>query len=252
MAKTQIYQQQEALSVYFRDMLAEPGNAKPAVPEQDASESVTDAAQPITDPDSDIEQAAEQEAPIQTAPEPSDPAPIADTVAPITEAEVEHTQEKLDSTPAAPIEEANEVPSALKLLLCEMGGIKLALSVAELNNIVLWPEQGLHQLPGQADWQLGLLTQADQQVDVVDIRPALQAPESDSPVQSQFILLVDGRRRGIACDRIERIINVDNDAVNWRTDLSQRPWFTGVIADSMHNIIDLPALLSALSTGEMA
>lgn len=200
MAKTQIYQQEEALSVYFRDMLAEPGKAKPAP---------------------------------ETAPPP-------------------HTIEAEDKTTQEQAAAISEAPAPLKLLLCEIGGIKLALTVAELNNIVLWPEQGLNRLPGQADWQLGLLSERDQQVEVVDIRPALQAAGSEAPAQTRYILLVDGRRRGIACDSIEHIITVEAEAVNWRQDRSQRPWFSGVVADSMHNIIDLPTLLSALDSGEMA
>lgn len=206
MAKTQIYQQEEALSVYFRDMLAEPGKAKPAPAKETA-------------PGPSIDSGAVQDA----------------------------------SMPEQPSkEEAVDSSGPLKLLLCEIAGMKLALAVAELNNIVYWPEQGLTQLPGQADWQLGLFTERHQQVAVVDIRPALLAPDRQPPLEARYILLVDGRRRGIACDRIERIITVETESVNWRTSDGQRPWFSGVVTDSMHNIIDLPALLSALDAAEMA
>jgi chemotaxis signal transduction protein len=129
--------------------------------------------------------------------------------------------------------------------------MKLALDVSALNNIVHWPSSGLNQLPGHRDWQLGLFRDREQHIEVVDIRHLLQA-EKRNGEQPGYILLVNGRRMGVACDGISQIINIDDNHINWRSETSQRPWFSGVIADSMHSIIDLPALLTALEQGEMA
>lgn len=215
MAKTQIYQQEEALSVYFRDMLAEP------LQQEDK-------------PAADIEQE------VTAAPTP---------VAPVSRPVV--TEQAAEQTAPSPQEDRSPVAASHKLLLCQIGSMKLAFDVSALNNIVHWPTSGLNQLPGRRHWQLGLLRDREQHIEVIDIRHLLQAGENDSE-QRGYILLINERRVGIACSGINQIINVDDDKINWRHDTSQRPWFSGVIADSMHSIIDLPALFTELEQCEMA
>lgn len=211
MAKTQIYQQEEALSVYFRDMLAEP---RPATEK----------------PSHDIAVPERTEAPVT-------PAPVIS----------EHSENKTESQQI----ETTPVASSHKLLLCQISGMKLAFDVSALSNIVHWPASGLNQLPGRKNWQLGLYRDREQHMEVVDIRHLLQTNQP-VPEQPGYILLIGERRTGIACDGINQIINIDADQVNWRRDTSQRAWFKGVIADSMHSIIDLPALFDALEKSEMA
>lgn len=208
MAKTAIHEQAQALSVYFRDMLAEPEKAPavvaPAI-EADISE-----ARPAP--------GAENQSAIDTS---------ADAVTPV-------------------------ITDKENFLFCQIGGMPLAIAVSALNNIVHWPEQGLSQLPGQADWQLGLLRNREQHCDVIDIRAVLQAPATATEAQADYILLLDQGRRGIACNVIEQIRTIRPDAINWRQDRRQRPWFLGVLSETMHSIVDIEALLVALDNGEMA
>jgi chemotaxis signal transduction protein len=199
MAKMAIHEQAQALSVYFRDMLAE-------------SEKTPTPVEPV--PETDISEIA-----------PTADAASTDDVAPV-------------------------IADKENFLLCQIGGMPLAITVSTLSNIVHWPEQGLNQLPGQADWQLGLLRHQQQHCDVIDIRALLQAPATDK--QADYILLLAQGRRGIACNVIEQIRTISPDAINWRQDRSQRPWFLGVLSDTMHSIVDIEALLAALDNGEMA
>ncbi len=215
MAKTQIYQQEEALSVYFRDMLAEPSPVEEMpLPDSDRPEAIPAAAATTTD-----------SPPVASA-----------------QADIEAETPQPETRPAA---------SSHKLLLCQINGMKLAFDVSALNNIVHWPKSGLNQLPGRHNWQLGLFRDRDQHIDVVDIRHLLQTGRHED-AKPGYILLMNARRTGIACDGISQIINIDDDKINWRGDTTQRPWFSGVIAESMHSIIDLPALFTALERGEMA
>lgn len=211
MAKTQIYQQEEALSVYFRDMLAESKpQPQPAAKQQPAQAvDISKAAEPVSPP---ADEAASEALPTES------------------------------SQPQTPV----------RLLLCLIAGIKVAMPVTELNNIVHWPQQGLYQLPDQADWQLGLLSDGEQQIEVVDISAALQVTCGDSTPRPRYIMLVDDRRRGITCDAIEQIVSLEPGAINWREQRDQRPWFSGVVTESMHNVIDLKALLTAIDSGNMA
>lgn len=204
MAKTAIHEQTQALSVYFRDMLAEPDKTRAVE-------------QPVAVPDT-------TEAPLSVS----------------------------TATPAVADEPSPTFHGEKNFLLCEIGGLPLAIAVSSLNNIVHWPQQGLTRIPGQSAMQLGLLSTQQQQCDVLDIRTLLQAPESSAEPQADYILLLDKGRRGIACNRIEHIKTFDSNAINWRQDRSQRRWFVGVINESMHSIVDLAALIAALDNGEMA
>jgi len=193
MAKTQIHKQEEALSVYFDDMLTTP---KPTPNKKSA--------------------AAEQAV--------VEPPKTTNTAAAVTA----------------------ERPDMLRLLLCDIDGIPLALPLSTLNNIVHWPQQGLQQLPDQPDWQLGLFSQKQKNSQVVDLRNLLQTESRSAAFQANYILLVDERRWGIACHRIGHIISCQSDAINWSDDLSQSPWFMGVVNDGQYQIIDIPAVLAAL------
>ncbi|WP_297808241.1 chemotaxis protein CheW [uncultured Methylophaga sp.] len=210
MAKTQIYQQKDALSVYFHDMLAEPRKSPRNI-------------------------AAKSPAPPEITPESTNKPSL----------QAESTAEKRQTEP-----KASESP--LRLFLCQIAGIKVALPVSELNNIVHWPQQGLTQFPDQADWQLGLLSDRGQQIEVIDIGAALQATAGEQQVRPRYILLVDGRRLGIACEAIEEIASLETDAVHWREDNDPRSWFKGLLSESMHTLIDLPALLTSLDARDMA
>lgn len=208
MAKMAIHEQAQALSVYFRDMLAEPVKTPPLVEQV---------------PETDISKAEPE---VETESQPANAA-SADDIAPV-------------------------ITDKENFLLCQIGGMPLAITVSTLNNIVHWPEEGLSQLPGQTDWQLGLLPHHQQHCDVVDIRALLQAPATAIETQADYILLLDKGRRGIACNAIEQIRSISPDTINWRQDRSQRPWFLGVLSDTMHSIVDIEALLAALDIGEMA
>lgn len=208
MAKTAIHEQGQALSVYFRDMLAEPEKKQPA----------------------------------------NEPVAITEDIGPDATALVENPP--VETTPTETV--IPEADHQENFLLCEIGGMPLAIAVSALNNIVHWPAQGLNQLLSRSDWQLGLLSNRNQHCDVLDIRSLLQAPDTAQEQQADYILLLDQGRRGIACHAIEQIRSIRADAINWRQDRSQRPWFLGVISDSMHSIVDINALLAALDNGEMA
>lgn len=208
MAKTQIHEQGQALSVYFDDMLAEPQSKQAPPPE------------------------AEKKQPVQTEP---------DITAPPEQA----------AEPDALSSELITDTDKHKLLLCEIGGMNLAIAFTAVNNIVHWPAQGLSPATGQENWQLGTLTE-ESHVVVIDIGQLLQTTAADASNNAAYILLVDERRYGIACDRLNGIISVDDNEISWHQDRKQNPWFSGVIAASLHNIIDLPGLLNALVRDGMA
>lgn len=212
MAKTAIHEQAQALSNYFEDMLAEPSKAVPA---------------PVIDTVDESEQVGSPEPLEDNNISPAEPTPRISAEPPISVTSVARA-------------------SHYKLLLCEIGTLPVAIDVEQLNNIVHWPKQGLSQMSGQPAWHLGLLTARDQQTEVVDIQHILHKEAIQSPMQGDYILLVDQRRLGIVCDRIQHIVTIEQDAINWHEE--QDAWSVGMINDSMHTILDIPSLLTALKS----
>jgi len=135
---------------------------------------------------------------------------------------------------------------SLKLLLCEIGGMKVALNVDELDNIIRWPEHGLNQIPGRRSWEVGIYSDQQHNTNVVDPRTLIEAPEKERPLSASYILLTQDRQLGIACDNIQQIINKNSSEINWRQNISQRSWFIGVVSESMHSVIDIRTLINAI------
>lgn len=198
MAKTQIYDQGQALPAYFNDMLTTPAPATKTT--------------------------ATESAAIPTP---------ADNV--IAKAET-----SIDTT------EVVERPESLRLLLCDINDIKLALPVSALNNIVHWPEQGLNILPEQTDWQLGSLAQQQQNSQIIDLCRLLQPQTQPLPLHANYILLIAERRWGIACQHIQQIVSYESSAINWHDEQAQTPWFKGVTIEGNYQIIDVSALIARL------
>lgn len=145
----------------------------------------------------------------------------------------------------APLSEVDEQPENLRVLLCDIDGLNLAVPVSEVNNIVRWPQQGLNVLPEKPSWQLGVINQP-QTSQVIDIRHLLQTEARLKPIQANYIVLVDDHRWGIACHHIQHIVTYQADSINWHDQQSQPSWRRGVITEGNYQIIDIPALLLTL------
>lgn len=147
---------------------------------------------------------------------------------------------------AAPtLANVNERPDSLRVLLCDIDGVTLAVPMDFLNNIIRWPEQGLTALPEQAPWQLGVINQ-EHDSQVIDLRHVLQTANPSTPLQASYIVIVDERRWGIACHQIKQIVTYQAAAIKWHDDLSQPAWSQGIIRDGLYHIVDIPALLLTL------
>jgi chemotaxis signal transduction protein len=171
--------------------------------------------------------------------------PLTETVDDVDSAPSDNTHTDESATTIA-AENIQTKSAVIKLLLCDIGGMKVSIAVDSLDNIVRWPEKDLSYIPGRKSWEVALYNDNGQNTNVIDIRSLLHSPECDAPLKANYILLVNDRRTGIACDAIEQIINKNTSEINWRNDTSQRPWFTGVLSETMHSILDIPAIIKAL------
>lgn len=212
---TAVVDQQVALMVYLEDLLLEVPEYQPEL-ELRSSEPAT----PVT-----IEQALAQESEVIPARDSKDPAPCT-------------------------------LSSPFQCLLFQAAGLTLAIPLAELNGILTWSDR-VTPMPGHAEWFLGVLAQREQQIKVIDtallvIPPERRATRGTAALveRLRYIVLIEGGKWGLACDRVTQVITVLPDKVKWRGNRSKRPWLAGTLVEHMCALLDARAFAHMLLVGQ--
>ena len=142
----------------------------------------------------------------------------------------------------------DEGKGRLKLLLFNLAGLKMAVPMAEVDGVLDWPEQ-VENRGGDASLLLGVLPDRGEKIPVIDLA-RLIIPQRLRVRQKQLpferILLIGGRRWGLACNGVAEVVTVDDSAVNWRTERLTRKWLAGTIAGHGSALLDTVALVRLL------
>ena len=192
---------------------------------------------------------AAPEAPAEAPP--ADPAPVIPAVEAVAQTATETETETASPLPPGVPEWARE---PFQAMLFKVAGLNLAVPLEALGGVVEWPEK-LTEMPGHADFFLGLLTHLDATVPVVDtarlVFPADRLPADDDPLaRVRRIVLIGGGRWGLACDAVEEVITLRHDQVRWRSERTRRRWLLGTVIDHMCALIDTDAFAEKLASGE--
>lgn len=139
----------------------------------------------------------------------------------------------------------------------QVAGVTLAVSLQRLNGVLPWPADGVSPMPGHAPWFLGLLYHQGRQVKVIDtawhVLPPdrRQSPQGDAeaPRFRNIVLIGDGQW-GLACDNVEEVMQLEPDAVKWRSAHGRRPWLAGTVIAHMCALLDADAFAQVLEQGE--
>ncbi|GEM_PF-1300212 len=139
----------------------------------------------------------------------------------------------------------------LQVLLFNLSGLKMAISMAELDGVVDWPER-LVSVPDNMPLYVGLLQESGRQIPVIDLArlifPArLRAQQKSSACER--ILLIGNRRWGLACSGVAEVVTVESSAVNWRRERTTRKWLAGTIGSHGSALLDAAALERLLQQG---
>ena len=200
-------------------------------------------------------------APAPSEPAPSvAPAPVLEVVPPTATPSipVEAEQQTDDVAVAGPAAAADPRPAwaeeTFQALLFKAGGLRLAVPLAELHGIVEWHDD-ITPMPGHADFYLGLLQHQDKTVPVIDTarfvlptdKVALLPPDSAERITR--IVLIDDSRWGLACDEVERVVNLEPDQVRWRSAQTSRRWLAGTVVEHMCALLDSAAFAELLARG---
>jgi len=187
--------------------------------------------------------------------------PVAVETEVVTEITTENSTPVVEETALempAPVEadEAPEPCSDFQVMLFKVAGLTLAVPLDGLNGVVEWKDD-LAEMPGHADFYLGILQHLGQRIPVVEMAslvfPAEKLKSLNVPAPRDRItriVLIDEGRWGLAVDSVEEVITLQQDQVRWRSERTQRKWLLGTVIDHMCALIDPQAFAEKLTSGE--
>jgi chemotaxis signal transduction protein len=144
---------------------------------------------------------------------------------------------------------------SFQVILFNVGNLKLALPLNDLNSIVVWDEKYLTQLPASAKWYLGLIQHQGKNIPVVDtLQQVIPKDKLDKFINKRgkfkHIIIIDNQSWGLACEEIIGIKTLAVDEVKWRSSRTSRKWLLGTVKEQMCALLETSEFTSMLSTGE--
>jgi purine-binding chemotaxis protein CheW len=137
-----------------------------------------------------------------------------------------------------------------QILYFEVNGVMFAVPLDELGGIHRL--ETLNHLIGRPSWYLGLQTNRDNQLDVVDTACWVMADKlTDENYKSgyQYIVMLGDSSWGLACDHLKGTELLDTEKVRWREKAGKRPWLAGMVKERMCALIHVEALIEMLKAG---
>ncbi|MFK5894044.1 MAG: chemotaxis protein CheW [Pseudomonadota bacterium] len=144
---------------------------------------------------------------------------------------------------------------SFQVILFNVGNLKLALPLNDLNSIVVWDEKYINQMPGSEEWYLGIIQHQGKSVPVIDTLKQVVPPEKiDTFVKKrgQFknIIIINDESWGLVCEEVIGIKTLFAEEVKWRSNRTSRRWLYGTVKEHMCALLDSDEFASMLRTGE--
>lgn len=226
----------------------------------------------LREPESDIDVGAQQTEPALEVVTPSETKQAVDTEEHI-HADIETPQDNVSEQQTETISVTSEqtelqtespVASAVpawasepfQVMLFKVAGLSLAVPLQSLNGVVEWTDS-LTEMPGHADFYLGILQHLNNSIPVVDTarlvfpEDKLKELSGDNPAERiTRIVLINGSRWGLACDEVAEVVTLTADQVRWRSSRTKRRWLLGTVVEHMCALLDTDAFAEKLVSGE--
>lgn len=138
-----------------------------------------------------------------------------------------------------------------QVLLFKVSGLTLAVPLQSLNGILEWNGANITEMPGHAEYFLGVLPERDKQIKVVDTA-ALVVPskfrQGHCRENLQKIILIGDGEWGLACDSVAEVINLAPEGVRWRSSRGLRAWLAGTVIEQMCALLDIDKFVDLLAS----
>lgn len=209
-------------------------------------------------PEADPEPApAPAEPPVEVKAPPVVEAPVSEPAPSVVDTPVAASPVSLDTPP--PRTGGEDLPPWAELfqaMLFRVAGLTLAVPLEELGGVVEFDADQLTEMPGHAEFFLGLMPHQGKSVPVVDTARLVFPPEKlqqlagDDPLKRvRRVVLIDEARWGLACDDVDEVITLRKDEVRWRSDRTRRRWLLGTVIQHMCALVDTAAFARKLADG---
>lgn len=140
-----------------------------------------------------------------------------------------------------------------QILLFDVAGIKLAVSLEKLDGILEWNDD-VTPMPNCSPWFMGLLAERGAQIKVINTGMLVVPSKfriNHRREDMQKIILIGGGKWGLACDSVSEVITLKRDKVRWRGENSKRPWLAGTVVDHMCALLDVEEFVELLGSDQL-
>ncbi len=144
---------------------------------------------------------------------------------------------------------------SFQVLLFDVGHLKLAIPVNDLDSIVIWDEKYITPMPGSEKWYLGLIQHLGKSIPVIDTLMQVVPPERIAGFMEKrkpfkHVIFIGGDQWGLVCEDIIGIKTLEPEAVKWRSKRTTRRWLLGTVKEYMCALLDTQEFATMLKTGK--
>ncbi|UUM29795.1 chemotaxis protein CheW [Vibrio japonicus] len=176
-----------------------------------------------------------------------------------SEIEIPQTDEQTDISVALETQSQGSVPDVwqtraqdvqLQVLYFDVNGVTFAVPLDELGGIHRLGE--LSHLIGRPAWYLGLQSNKEAQLDVVDTAKWVMPEKLKGDAYKeayQYIVMLGESMWGLASTQLMGTESLNPDMIRWRETAGKRPWLAGMVKEKMCALIHVDALISMLDAG---
>ncbi|UTV27008.1 chemotaxis protein CheW [Photobacterium atrarenae] len=143
-----------------------------------------------------------------------------------------------------------DLGAEFQALFFEVNGVVFAVPLTELGGIHQLTQ--VNNLPGRPPWYLGLMTNREHQLDVVDTARWVMPERLSSDAHQEdyrYIVMLGESKWGLACHVLHGTETLTAQSVRWREQAGKRPWLAGMVKEKMCALIHVNELISMLNAG---
>ncbi len=133
----------------------------------------------------------------------------------------------------------------LQCLMFRVGRHLLSVPLVQLSSVVDWNDS-ITRLPESPGWLLGLVKHRDRNLRIVDSHLLLDIEDGD-PQKPGHLLVLDEGEWAITCDRLEQVVNLQADEVQWKS-AAISPMVLGTIRQSLATLLNPPGIARELDS----
>lgn len=137
-------------------------------------------------------------------------------------------------------------------LFFSVAGLRLAVPLKTLGGIHQWQDPST--IFGKPDWYLGIMSNRDEKLNVVDTARWVMPEKYDAAMAAaldyKYLIMLGESRWGLACESLVTTETLAPGDVQWRQTIAgKRPWLAGVVREKMCAILDVQAMIAMLEQG---